>query len=126
MEMEFRCRYCEYHDRTEAGLRGTRSAAGVTRRERADFAAVSVFHYQKCPRDHVLASVEELCGLCYDQHWQRVFEKPSLALMIGNSLLKCCSVKKRIAIRDNDQNAIKYVAKLCGFVQIRGPIYKDS
>ena len=57
----------------------------------------------------VVESVEEMCGLRYDRHGQRSFDKPSLALAVGSCLLKCCSIKKGIAIRQNDKKAVKDV-----------------
>ena len=57
--------------------------------------------------DTVLESVEDLCELRYDSKGQRSFNKPSLALTVGNALIKCCCIKKGMAIRSSDDKAIK-------------------
>jgi len=38
---------------------------------------------------------------------KRVFTTPSLALMIGNIVPKCCQTKKRTGIRRGDEGRVK-------------------
>ena len=59
--------------------------------------------------DAVVEAVEQLAGLHADEHGQRIFKRPSLVLLIGNILLKCCQVKKGEAIRADDEISIKDV-----------------
>jgi hypothetical protein len=59
--------------------------------------------------DAVVESVEELAGLRSDDQGQLIFERPSLTLLVGNLLTKCCQLKKGNAVREDDDIAIKEV-----------------
>jgi len=59
--------------------------------------------------DAIVEAVEELAGLHADDNGQRVFKRPSLVLLVGNILVKCCQNKKGAAIKDDDDIRIKEV-----------------
>jgi len=51
--------------------------------------------------DTVIDAVNKLCGLTIDDIGRHWFTKPSLALKLGHSLVKCAQVKKGMAIRED-------------------------
>jgi len=57
--------------------------------------------------DAVVEAIEEMAGLYADERGQRCFARPSLIISVGNLLIKCCQVKKGIAIRDQCESDIK-------------------
>jgi len=61
--------------------------------------------------DAFIEAVEILCGLHTDEHGNSLFATPSLALMIGNIVPKCCQVKKGMAIRQGDEFKEKQVER---------------
>ena len=73
--------------------------------------------------DALLEAVESLCGLHLDSSGQRSFKTPSLALMIGNSLTKCVSIKKGMAIRLGDEDGVKEAER---FQSLYTTDYSDS
>jgi hypothetical protein len=61
--------------------------------------------------DAMAAEVEQFGGLQCDEQGQRVFNRPSLPLLIGNVLLKCYQIKNGMAIRANYDVDIKEVER---------------
>lgn len=59
--------------------------------------------------DAFIEVVEALCGLHTDDTGHRYLATPSLSLMIGNILPKCCQIKKGMAIRRGDDEQVKQV-----------------
>jgi len=57
--------------------------------------------------DAFIDTVEELCGMTIFEDGKRVLTTPSLALMIGNIVPKCCQTKKRMGIRRGDEGRVK-------------------
>lgn len=57
--------------------------------------------------DAIVASTEALCELQIDAEGHRAFKKPSVALQVGNALVKCKSLKMGMAVRDDDQCGIE-------------------
>ena len=52
--------------------------------------------------DVVMGAVEELCVMESDAFGRRIFKKPSTALKLGHSLMKCAVIKKGNGVRDGD------------------------
>ena len=73
--------------------------------------------------DGVIEAIEDMCGLHSDEHDQRSFDRPSVALSIGNILTKTCHIKKGIAIRSGDDESLKEVDN---FVALLKTEYSDS
>ena len=73
--------------------------------------------------DAVVEGIENMCGLHFDDHGQRCFETPSIALNLGNILSKVCHIKKGIAIRLGDDEILKEVDS---FLALLKNEYSDS
>ena len=73
--------------------------------------------------DGVIEAIEDMCGLHSDEHGQRSFDRPSVALSIGNILTKTCHIKRGIAIRNGDDGSLKEVDS---FVALLKTEYSDS
>jgi len=52
--------------------------------------------------DDVINAVKSICQSRISGDGQRVMSKPSLALQIGQSIVKCCNLKKGLGIRRSD------------------------
>jgi len=59
--------------------------------------------------DAFIDAVEHMCGMHTDKHGQRKYSTPSLALLIGNVMPKCCQMKKGLAIRRGDEAKMREV-----------------
>jgi len=73
--------------------------------------------------DAVVEAVETMSGLHSDKNGQRVLKTPSIALLVGNVLPKCCNIKKGVAIRKGDDENVKEVEN---FMTLFTTDYSDS
>jgi len=54
--------------------------------------------------DDILTAVKSICQSGVSKQGHRILAKPSLAIQIGNSLVKCCQLKKGVGIRSNNKS----------------------
>ena len=57
--------------------------------------------------DDILKTVKSLCVSSVSADGHHVLDKPSLALRIGESQVKCCHLKKGMGIRENDKDIVE-------------------
>ena len=67
--------------------------------------------------DAVVEATEHMSGVHYDDCGQRVFTKPSVAIMTGNLLTKCCELKRGVAIKQEDDVAEKAVERFVALLK---------
>ena len=73
--------------------------------------------------DRGIAVIEQMCGVKQDERGRKLYDKPSVGLRIGHSLLKCAQLKRGFSIRNNDSVMLEEAET---YIKLHGSEYTDS